>query len=102
GTAAASGGSPTTPAATTPAATAPATAAAPTKAEGWGTLKGKVVFSGTAPAQEELFAKGKAPKDETVCAKDTPIKSERLIVDGATKGVKNVLVYIPKPTAVNE
>lgn len=86
-----------------PAATAPSTtAAAPTKAEGWGTLKGKVVFGGSPPAQEDLVEKGKAPKDEAVCAKDAPIKSERLIVDGATKGVKNVIVYIPKPTAIND
>ena len=28
--------------------------------------------------------------------------SERLVVDGATKGVKNVLVYLPKPTSVND
>ncbi|MDE2506107.1 MAG: hypothetical protein KGM43_02740, partial [Planctomycetota bacterium] len=34
--------------------------------------------------------------------KDAPIKSERLVVDAASKGVKNVLVYLPKPTAVNE
>ena len=35
-------------------------------------------------------------------AKDAPIKSERLVVDAATKGVKNVLVYIPKPTSVKD
>jgi plastocyanin len=28
--------------------------------------------------------------------------SERLVVDAATKGVKNVLVYLPRPSAVNE
>ncbi|MDR3635334.1 MAG: hypothetical protein P4L84_16135 [Isosphaeraceae bacterium] len=88
------------PAATTSATPAPA--AAPTKSEGWGILKGKVVFGGSPPAAEDLVEKGKAPKDETVCAKDAPIKSERLVVDGASKGVRNVLVYIPKPTAVNE
>jgi plastocyanin len=89
---------PTT-AANAPTAAAPST---PVKAEGWGTLKGQVVFGGNPPAQEVLYDKGKAPKDETVCAKEEPIKVERLIVDGATKGVRNVIVYIPRPTVVND
>ncbi len=84
-----------------PAATG-STPSAPVKAEGWGTLKGQVVFGGNPPAAETLVDKGKAEKDPTVCAKDAPIKSERLVVNGEGKGVKNVLVYIPKPTAVNE
>jgi plastocyanin len=106
-----------TPAATSPAATgAPApkdTAAVPAasttpaaagtaKAGGWGTLRGHVVFGSNAPTQEILFPKGQAPKDPTVCAKDAPILSERLVVDGPTKGVKNVLVFLTKPTAVND
>ena len=49
-----------------------------------------------------LVEQGKAEKNPEVCAKDGPIKSERLVVDPASKGVKNVLVYLPKPTAVNE
>ncbi len=49
-----------------------------------------------------LQEKGKAAKNPEVCAVDAPIVSERLIVDAATKGVKNVLVYLPRPTAVNE
>jgi len=99
-TAAPAAGNTTAP--TKTAATSPTTAA-PVKAEGWGkSLKGQVVFGGNAPAQENLVDKGKAEKDPTVCAKDAPIKSERLVVNGENKGVKNVLVYIPKPTAVNE
>ena len=74
----------------------------PVKAEGWGTLKGQVVFGGDPPAAKVLAEKGKAAKDPEVCAKDAPIVSERLVVDGATKGVKNVLVYLPKPTGVND
>jgi hypothetical protein len=86
------------PAATSP--TAPSTTAA--KAEGWGTLKGKVTLKGDAPPPKELAPKGGASKDPTVCAKDAPILSERLVVDAGSKGVKNVLVYIPKPTAVSD
>ena len=50
------------------------------------------------PRDEDSRRKGQGGKDPEVCAKDGPIKSERLIVDAATKGVKNVLVYLPKPT----
>ena len=77
-------------------------AAAPVKAEGFGTLKGQVVFAGDPPAAKVLFEKGKAAKDPEVCAKDAPLLSERLVVDGATKGVKNVLVYLNKPTSVSD
>ncbi len=84
-----------------PAASGGTAAAAPVKAEGWGTLKGRVVFEGDAPALKVIKEKGKADKDPNVCAATADIKSERLIVDGGSKGVKNVIVYIPKPTAVN-
>jgi plastocyanin len=90
------------PAAKTESAAPAPTAAAPVKAEGFGTLKGQVVFGGDAPAPKVLFEKGKAAKDPDVCAKDAPVISERLLVDGATKGVKNVLVYLSKPTSVSD
>ena len=94
-----SGGATTSAAAPAAASTA---ASAPTKADGWGTLKGKVTLKGTAPKPKELAPKGNAAKDPTVCAVEGPILSERLVVDDASKGVKNVLVYLPNPTAVNE
>ncbi|MCA1683453.1 MAG: hypothetical protein LC685_05665 [Actinobacteria bacterium] len=105
GNTAPSAGGGSTPAANPTAATATAAApadAAPAKAGGWGTFKGQVVFGSSPPEVPVLEEKGKAEKDPQYCAKDAPIKSERLIVDGATKGVKNVLVYFPKPSAVNE
>ena len=92
----ASGGSTKT---TSSGSTAPASA--PVKAEGWGTLKGKVVFSGTPPVRAVLQAQGKAEKDPNICAKTAPILSERVVVDPATKGIKNVFVYVQRPTAVN-
>jgi plastocyanin len=97
----------TAPSATTGTTTTPSAAPSPTptamvKAEGWGTLKGKVTLKGTPPAPKVLAPQGKADKDPTVCAKDAPILSERLVVDETSKGVKNVLIYIPKPTAINE
>jgi len=86
--------------ATTPASTT-TTAAAPVKAEGYGTLKGQVTYDGDAPAAKVLFEKGKAAKDPDICAKDAPVISERLLVDSSTKGVKNVLVFLTKPTSVS-
>jgi hypothetical protein len=74
----------------------------PVKQEGYGTLKGQVVFDGDAPTPKVLAEKGKALKDPEVCAKDGPLLSERLVVDGATKGVKNVLVYLNRPTSVSD
>ncbi len=80
----------------------PSASSAPVASEGWGTLKGKVVFGGTPPEQPLLAAVGKAPKDPEFCAKTEPIKNERLVVDSGTKGVKNVFVYLTRPTAVND
>jgi hypothetical protein len=103
GGAAPAGGGSTAPAAEkAPASTGGGAEAAPVKAEGFGTLKGKVVFDGDAPAVKVLVAQGKAEKDPTICAAKSPINSERLVVDPATKGVKYALVYIPRPTAVSE
>jgi plastocyanin len=85
-----------------PTAASPSPSAAPVVAEGWGTLKGQVTFQGDPPAAKPLIEKGQAPKDPEVCAKDTPIFSERLVVDPASKGVKFVLVYLARPTRVND
>jgi plastocyanin len=85
-------------------AAAPASAStAPVKAEGWGTLKGQILWGGdTPPPPKVLEAKGKAEKNPDICAVKSSIVSERLIVDPASKGVKNVIVYLPKPTAINQ
>jgi len=99
---------PAAPAETTPAATpAPAeatTAAAPAAggAEGWGTLKGRVVLNGEAPVLKAMYLKGdKSVKDPGICAGSSDILDERLVVDPASKGVRYAVVYIPKPTKVS-
>jgi hypothetical protein len=104
GGAAAGGASGTAPAPAASAESKPAEKPAETlavKAAGWGTLKGKVTFAGDPPLPRVFVAKG-APgvKDAQVCAKNE-IKSERLVVDPGTKGVRYALVYVPRPTAVN-
>jgi len=99
------GGGTAAPAASSTAAPGKAEATAstaPVKAEGWGTLKGKVLFAGDPPAPKALREQGKAEKNPEICAKDAPIMSERLVVDPASKGVKFALVYLPKPSVVNE
>ena len=88
----------------------------------WGVIQGRVTFSGEPPAPrviadpEERITKGRnhqnqvitfSPpqrlKDYEVMAKrGGPITSERLIVDPRTKGVRNALVYLVKPTAVSD
>jgi len=85
-----------------PSASSTSASTAPVKAEGWGTLKGQITFSGEPPPPKVLQEKGKAEKNPDICAVKAPILSERLIVDPATKGVKNVIVYLPRPTAINE
>ncbi len=77
-------------------------AAATSTTGGWGTLKGQIVFDGAPPSVKILEAKGKAEKDPDMCAVNADIKSERLVIDEATKGVKNVLVYLPRPSAVSD
>lgn len=98
GAAATTAAAPTTP--TPSAATASPAAASSSPATGWGTLKGRVVFTGAVPAAEVLVAKGSNAKDAQVCALQD-VLSEKLIVDPETKGVRNVIVYIPRPSAVN-
>lgn len=56
--------------------------------EEWGTLKGRFVYSGDAPAAVEL----KADKDVEVCGKHK-LFNEELVV-GADKGVANVVVFV--------
>jgi len=92
---------PASEAATSPTAAAPAagesTPEAGSSGEGWGTLKGRVVFDGTPPEPKSIDT---SAKDPTVCAK-SPHKSERLVVDSESKGVRFAIVYIPKPTKVS-
>lgn len=96
------------PASTPEPAPAPAPEAAAAPAEpapaGWGTLKGRVVFSGDVPELPPLVPAGADPskfKDGEVCTANGAVPSEKLVVDPASKGVRWALVYLPKPTAVN-
>lgn len=62
--------------------------AASASADEWGTIKGKFVFGGDAPAAAALTA----DKDVEVCGKHK-LLSEELVV-GADKGVANVVIFV--------
>ncbi len=70
-------------------------AAAPAaRAEGWGTIKGQVVWAGgNVPAREEL----KVDKDQEACLAHGPLLSEKYVVDPKTKGVRWVVVWLADP-----
>lgn len=60
---------------------------------GWGRLKGVFRLTGTAPTPSRLPVE----KDLQVCGKH-PIVNESLVVDSATGGIANILVYARKVT----
>jgi plastocyanin len=58
------------------------------QADEWGSIKGRFIYAGDAPAAGEL----KADKDVEVCGKHK-LLAEELVV-GADKGIANVVVYV--------
>ena len=65
----------------------------------WGTLKGQVVLDGDIPKIAPLVEAGNATaKDSAVCAAQE-VPDEKLVVDPATKGIANVVVYLAKKPA---
>src|SRR5215471_12605680 len=71
--------------------TAGATETQAAKATGWGSVKGRFVYEGTAP----MPAKLSITKNEDVCGKPPPLIDESLLVskDG---GLKNVVLFLRK------
>ena len=66
---------------------------------GWATIKGRFIFDGDPPQ----MAPYNANKDEAVCKPggNAPLQ-ETLLVDSASKGISNILVYIRKASRVHE
>jgi len=66
---------------------------------GWATLKGRFVFDGSPPEMQPYNVN----KDQGTCAPGgkAPLQ-ETLIVDSASKGIKNIAVYIRKTSRVHE
>jgi hypothetical protein len=63
-------------------------------AQGWGTVKGQVVFPGEPPARAKLDVN----KDKDACLAKGPLYSEACIVNPKNKGVKNVVVWLLDPS----
>jgi len=71
-----------------------ATAAVVAEPTGWATLKGTFKLNGAPPAPTPLSV----TKDHEVCAPGgKQVVSEELIVDSATNGIKDVLIYLTSP-----
>lgn len=68
----------------------------------WGSLKGQVTLTGSAPALKLLVKKGDAAvKDGTVCAAED-VPDESLVVDADSKGIANVVIWLAKkPTKIH-
>ncbi|QDT48012.1 Regulatory protein BlaR1 [Symmachiella dynata] len=67
------------------------------EAPGWGGFSGQFLFDGPWPEPKVLVEKGDADvKDAAISAAQT-IRSEELIVDKKTLGIKNVFVYLKNP-----
>lgn len=64
-------------------------------AEGWGSVKGRIVYVGDVPEQPVI----EVPANIEFC-RDHQIVDESLIVNAETKGVKNVFVYVRGSSAV--
>jgi hypothetical protein len=60
------------------------------RADGWGTVKGKVTYAGDAPERPQI----KVEKDPKECLRNGPLLSEELVVDKDTKGVRWVVVWL--------
>ena len=60
-----------------------------------GTLTGRVVLDGTAPALAALVTKGTSKIDPTVCAKDGAILDESFVIS-SDGGIANVFIYLVK------
>lgn len=64
---------------------------------GWATLKGVFTLSGPLPAAKQLVV----DKDTEVCSKDGMKLFDRsLLVDGSSKGLANVVVFVRKSSRV--
>src|SRR5437762_10175330 len=70
------------------------TAAAVVEPTGWATIKGSFKLNGSPPDRPPLTI----DKDQGVCAPGgRPVLSETLVVDSATQGIKDIVIYLATP-----
>jgi hypothetical protein len=66
---------------------------------GWGTLNGTFTYNGTAPPRVPL----NVDKDVEICAPGGgPVLDDVLMVDNATKGIANIVIYLRNANRVYE
>jgi hypothetical protein len=66
---------------------------------GWGTIKGQFVFTENPPVMPPYDV----TKEQNICTVDGKAPTQQtLVVDGATKGIKNVAVYLRDASRVHE
>lgn len=76
-----------------------AEAAAPV-GTGWGTLKGRITFASDDRPQMQPYG---VNKDQAVCSPDNqPPLQQTLLVDSATSGIKNVVLFLRAAPRVHE
>jgi len=66
------------------------------RAEGWGKIKGQVVWDEKVIPENE---KAKVDKDQAVCLKNGDIYTNKFVIDPKSKGVRWVLVWLADPKA---
>jgi hypothetical protein len=70
-------------------------AAAAAEPTGWATIKGTFKLSGNPPELQPL----NADKDQAICAPGgKPVPNESLVVDSASHGIKDIVIYLATPT----
>lgn len=77
----------------------PATIPSPTVQDGFGTIKGRLVWGGPEIPERAPITQNKT-KDPQVCARE-PLFENDLVVDPKTKGVVGAFAYLPAPKGKN-
>lgn len=72
--------------------------ASPLFAQGYGDVKGRIVFDGRFKEPDPRVEKGAAKKDANICAVNADIADPSLVVD-KDGGIANVFIYLPKAPA---
>ena len=76
----------------------PAVAAPPDQGGDFGTIKGRLIWSGSEiPRFKDLQLQGQAERDPQVCARNSSIPNTALIVDSRSKGISEAIAYVENP-----
>jgi plastocyanin len=68
------------------------------KEQGWGTIKGQVVWDGEAPKRAQITP----DKDKDACLKNGPLFEDKIVVNPKNKGVRWCIVYLVNAKGVDK